>query len=268
VFSFLKIEKTNFSIPTLKLADICYISKGMVANADEKKAKSAFKLQDLLSNTKDQDHSKPFVEGKDINKWLPTSHKWFEWNTDRSPALLSRPTFPELYEQNEKIMLTMVGAYRGVIDTNRLYSNHSLFLCLLWKDLKGVRNKSIQKVTKYGDEKPKRPDLPLRNNLEENSQRFNLKYLLGIINSSLANHYLKATRRNNVSLYPDDWKQLPIADISLEKQKPIIKLVEKTLTIKGKNVKADVTEIEKKIDKLVYELYGLTEEEIKIIEGK
>jgi hypothetical protein len=38
----------------------------------------------------------------------------------------------------------------------------------------------------------------------------------------------------------------------------LINKSKKILTIKSKNVKADVTEIEKKIDEIVYELYGLT----------
>lgn len=36
---------------------------------------------------------------------------------------------------------------------------------------------------------------------------------------------------------------------------------------KNQNPKSDTTEIEYEIDKLVYELYGLTDEEIAIIEN-
>lgn len=34
------------------------------------------------------------------------------------------------------------------------------------------------------------------------------------------------------------------------------------------NLQADTSKLEGKIDQLVYELYGLTEEEIKIVEGE
>ncbi len=40
------------------------------------------------------------------------------------------------------------------------------------------------------------------------------------------------------------------------------------LKTKKSNPQADTTELEREIDLLVYQLYGLTEEEIKIIEGK
>jgi hypothetical protein len=59
-------------------------------------------------------------------------------------------------------------------------------------------------------------------------------------------------------------KELPIPNISLENQQPIITLVEQILQSKEQNT--DTTALEKEIDKLVYELYGLTEEEIRIIE--
>ncbi len=44
-------------------------------------------------------------------------------------------------------------------------------------------------------------------------------------------------------------------------------LVDKILAAKKDNPQADVTALEKEIDQLVYKLYDLTEEEIRIIEG-
>jgi len=44
-------------------------------------------------------------------------------------------------------------------------------------------------------------------------------------------------------------------------------LVDQILSAKKQNPEADTSKLEKEIDKLVYKLYNLTEEEIKIIEG-
>jgi hypothetical protein len=41
----------------------------------------------------------------------------------------------------------------------------------------------------------------------------------------------------------------------------------KILIAKKSDPKPDTTALEKEIDQLVYQLYGLTEEEIKIVEG-
>jgi hypothetical protein len=46
------------------------------------------------------------------------------------------------------------------------------------------------------------------------------------------------------------------------------KLVQKCLDAKKGDPKADTNELEQAINALVYQLYGLTEEEIKIVEGE
>lgn len=68
--------------------------------------------------------------------------------------------------------------------------------------------------------------------------------------------------------------------IPLEKQQPLIKLVDKMLSLNKKlngvgdkktdavdNIKGEINEIDKEIDELVYNLYGITEDEKRIIEG-
>jgi hypothetical protein len=45
-------------------------------------------------------------------------------------------------------------------------------------------------------------------------------------------------------------------------------LVERILAAKRANPQADTSELEREIDQLVYRLYGLTEEEIRIVEGR
>jgi adenine-specific DNA-methyltransferase len=69
-------------------------------------------------------------------------------------------------------------------------------------------------------------------------------------------------------------KQLPIKKSTKIGQKPFIDLVNKILEItKSDNYlentvkQAKVKEYEKQIDQLVYKLYGLTSEEIKIVEN-
>ena len=52
-----------------------------------------------------------------------------------------------------------------------------------------------------------------------------------------------------------------------KQSKLITSLVDEILTAKKGDRNADTSELEKAIDDLVYQLYGLTEEEIKIVEG-
>lgn len=58
---------------------------------------------------------------------------------------------------------------------------------------------------------------------------------------------------------------LQIKEIFEKDQKPYIKLVDEILKAKRKST--DTSKLEKEIDELVYTLYGITEEEKKIIEA-
>jgi len=58
-----------------------------------------------------------------------------------------------------------------------------------------------------------------------------------------------------------------IPEISQVKQKPFVELVHEILAVKKKDPKTDTTELETKIDQMVYKLYDLTPDEIAIVEG-
>ena len=263
-------EDTNFQqflVPTVTLDKICYITKGMVVHAHERKAQGEFELRDLVSDTKDELHPTPFVEGKHLERWLPATNKWLEWGTRRAPDLFSRPTFPELYEVDEKILVQRSPGPdpKACYDGFRLHFTESSVGVLLWQSLSGVHNRSVKKQTRYRDERPLRPDLPQREELEKTSRRFAVKFLLGVMNAIVARDFLRANRRSNIHLYPDDWKKLPIPDVTHEQQTPIIDLVDQILTAKHADPDADVSALEAEIDQLVYELYELTPEEIGMV---
>ena len=134
-----------------------------------------------------------------------------------------------------------------------------------WHSLSGVRNRSLKKSARYHNEKPPRPDLPKREELEKTSRRFAVKFLLAVMNSTAAHNFLRANRRSNIHLYPNDWKQLPIPDISSEQQSPVIKLVNDILTSMRADRTTNVVTIEAEIDARVAHLYNLTEEEYALV---
>lgn len=94
---------------------------------------------------------------------------------------------------------------------------------------------------------------------------FPAKYLLGILNSKLINWFFRRFSTNsNVNGY--EVEQFPIPEANSAQQQLIIDLVETILTKKKQNPQADTSVEENAIDKLVYQLYGLTEVEISLIE--
>jgi len=103
------------------------------------------------------------------------------------------------------------------------------------------------------------------------TDRFNHKYLVGLLNSKLIAFWLRNKGKmqgSNYQLDKEPLLQIPIPDISISQQKPIISLVDKILSKKKSDSKVDTTELEKAIDKLVYEIYGLSDEEITFIDEK
>ncbi|EAL4294595.1 restriction endonuclease [Campylobacter coli] len=102
----------------------------------------------------------------------------------------------------------------------------------------------------------------------------NLKYLIANLNSSISKFWIK----NNAATLGDGIygakiyiEKLPIPKINSKNQKlvdELINLVDEILKAKEQNKNASTQELENKINSLVYKLYNLTEEEIKIIEGK
>ena len=122
----------------------------------------------------------------------------------------------------------------------------------------------------------------LANIITKDSSGYDLKYLLGCFNSTLLNFWYKA-HFPNVNINPSDFRQLPIRRINFHnsdekaKHDAVVTKVESMLEAKKQLAKAqtdkDKTYYENKcasldsqIDRLVYDLYGLTAEEIAIVE--
>lgn len=98
-----------------------------------------------------------------------------------------------------------------------------------------------------------------------NDVHASLRYLLGILDSTLIN-YLFATRFLNLAIKAEYLKQLRIPIPSAVILKQLESLVSKVLELKKVNIEADTTSLEYQIDFLVYHLYGLTYDEVLIVD--
>lgn len=103
------------------------------------------------------------------------------------------------------------------------------------------------------------------------TKKLNIKYLLAILNSKLIEFYLHKTASLKQGGYYSYSSAvidaLPLA-LNFENQETVIKKVDEIIEAKKQNPNADTSKLECQIDKLVYQLYGLTDEEIRIVEGK
>ena len=228
------------------LGDFCYISKGMVVNAHENIEKGAFKKEDLISLHFDDVHSRKYLEAKDIDKYQVRRVRYLEWNTERCPDKLSRPTFRELYDR-PKLIMNCLGTINVTIDIKEHFlHNHSIYCAILWKDLKGVNNKSIsssiKKFCKHN-----------RADMETLSGNVDLYYLLGILNSSMANQLLADQRGGDYHIYPEHIRNLPIPVPQRDAQNAIGVIAKEILLRREENI--DYSELEEQLNGLVAVLY-------------
>jgi len=99
--------------------------------------------------------------------------------------------------------------------------------------------------------------------------RWNLKFLTGILNSILVAFWLKNKGKmqgNNYQIDKEPLMNIPLPQISITLQEPIIDLVDKIIAAKAADHNADTSADEHKIDLLVYHLYGLSFDEAKVID--
>ena len=99
-----------------------------------------------------------------------------------------------------------------------------------------------------------------------------LKHFVGLLNSKLMTFYYREISQEAgrvlAEVKPTRLRALPIAMGTEEQRKTLTEMVEKIMAEKNSNPEADTSALEGQIDALVYELYGLTEEEIAIVEGR
>ena len=98
-----------------------------------------------------------------------------------------------------------------------------------------------------------------------------IKYLCAMLNAKLVRWFLQKTAPTS-GMGTLRWKKvyvetIPIPRIPAIEQRPFIRLVDRILTTKAADPSADTREQEAEIDRLVYQLYGLTAAEIKVIEN-
>ncbi|MEX2536354.1 MAG: N-6 DNA methylase [Trueperaceae bacterium] len=215
---------------TIALEQICYVSYGVRLNSDERRFKGLFTKEDLISPFKDASHPKPYVEGKDIDAFEPTSIKYVEYGSGlRAPLQVSRPTFPALYDRPKLVAQRSVSSNQidvaqvllddGTWQEDFLITNESGIILMPWNALAGVSNRSLPALNNK-----------VRQTGEQTSSRFSLAYITGVLNTSTVSDHLRATRRHKIHVFPDDFKAIPIPDVSEREQAPV---AERALTLHG-----------------------------------
>ncbi|SEA95003.1 Eco57I restriction-modification methylase [Flavobacterium gillisiae] len=189
----------------------------------------------FISDKPITEFSKPLVRGRNFNKYsiqFENDPKYVEYKRE----LLHRAREERLFIEPRKILIRQTGdRIISTIDENKLYAWKSVFVLL------------------------------------SNENIFHLNYLLALINSKIINFFYQKlvgeAGRTFAQVKGVNLALIPIKKISISNQQPFIERVNEILLLKSENPQADTSDLEAAIDTMVYELYGLSEEEIKIVEG-
>ncbi|MBU1422668.1 MAG: N-6 DNA methylase [Bacteroidetes bacterium] len=251
-----RINLTNEKIKILKkieqnclqVYDICSVNYGL-------RPVSTIEGQDKYTFIKKENSKKKYkiyFEGKDMGYWLVKNYSYLDYR----PNVMYNPMFPELFE-NEKLVglctLSNIEKLRFVYDDTGMYCNHSVGILTLWHKLEGIEYTTIKRT--------------ITKEKIETSKQFSYQYLQAILNSRMIKFYVNELLYDGTHFYPNHMKILPIKKIQKSEQKPFIDIVDKILEAKKKGPTANTTALEREIDEMVYKLYGLTPEEIEIVES-
>lgn len=101
--------------------------------------------------------------------------------------------------------------------------------------------------------------------MEHKSKEISLLYILGIMNSKYSSVLLADQRSGDYHIYPEHLRNIPIPLVSTEIQEKVSDIVEELLQLPSESVSFGKRFSD--LNKIVYQLYGLTEEEIAVVEA-
>ena len=222
---------------------------------------------EALSNGIDKELLHPLCHGRDIERYAVRSR-------ERRILYLNNSVNIETYPNTE----TWLAAFKDALSKRREAKNGAIqWYSLQWPRVKSeldlkekilvqnTRNEALKtRICAVLDDKSVYGSQGV-NFIIPNDVHASLRYLLGILDSTLIN-YLFATKFLNLAIKAEYLKQLRMPIPSAAIQKQLESLVSRVLELKKVNIEADTTSLENQIDFLVYHLYGLTYDEVLIVD--
>jgi len=208
---------------------------------------------------------KPLLKGKDIKRFYPNnSGEWIIF-TRRGVDVEKYPAIKKYLLKSKNELEPGIGRKKGTYKWFEIQDNTAFYKefekeKLIWTRLSNINSFAISTNMEYS--------------LDSTSFATgrNLKYYCAILNSKAVYFYFKLGSviwgKDGIKWFGDFFDNIPIPIIPETKQKPFIKLVDKIIELKKADLKADTTEIENKINSMVYQLYDLTPAEIQIVESE
>jgi hypothetical protein len=225
----------HLAIDSIPLCSIVYIGTGVEAQSKETfdpvvsgRRQKLFTLEEVFlspsNNTgRPTDYTDDGVLGNDVDRYFLRRKRYVAY--DKYRPRMRRPRHIALFRTAEKLLLGETSG--GYYDRAGLFANHSVQVVVPWHALEqdgAVEEKGIKTVLRES-----RQIAGIENDLAPVAVLFDLRYLLGIINSQFIREYLAANRLEGTRegrIYPDVWKRFPIKVASAERQQQVASLVD------------------------------------------
>lgn len=221
-----------------KLDDVAKITQGtkpfQKGKGNPKQDSQIMAEKPYVQTFKKDDSFRPLLRGSLINKYT------INWDSNYYISLgdwLAEPRYSADYDAQQKIVVRQTGSSLiATLDSNQFVIRDNLY--------------SI---------------ISLNKNYPES-------ILLGCLNSKLLNWYYQNVINNEVGEALAQVKRGHLAILPIPKFNRVIfeklnLIVQRAIETKEKNSSTEISNLENQIDHLVYQLYGLTEEEIAIVES-
>lgn len=225
----------HFTEGTLPLCAIVYIGTGVEAQSKESfdpvvdgRRQKLFTLDDVFlppspGSSRPADYTEDGVLGDDVDRYYLRRTRYIAY--EKYLPSMRRRRHIALFRTPEKLLLGETSG--GYYDRSGLFANHSVQVVVSWKALEvagAIEEKGIKTVLRESRQIAGIPD-----SLSPVAELFDLRYLLGVINSRFIRQYLAANKLEGTRegrIYPDVWKRLPIKVTSTERQQQIAALVD------------------------------------------
>ncbi len=217
------------------LGKLCTINQGLRTGDNDK----------YLGATAQNDKWKPAAGGKHIGRYEPIPCEIFVFY---EPSLLDAPRKPKIFLSKEKIVVQEI---RNIALPRRIVAtlDRNQTFCLQSTNVINLR-----------------PECP-----------YDIRYLLGVLNSNAANVFFRFSFPGNNHIPSNQLAKIPVPKADDQKHSRLVSLVREMLSTQEQLtspqtphrhtfLQGQAAAIDRQIDRLVYDLYGLTDAEIKIVE--
>lgn len=258
-----KIEKDSITIINTGTINVY---RGVTTGFNPAFIIDEYKRKELISEDKaNKDIIKPMLQGRNIRKWVYNETSDFIIFTRRGIDIKKYPSIKKHLEAFKQQLEPGIGRKPGTYNWYEIQDNTAYYP--EFEKEKIIWGLTSDKWTfAYDNDRNYLPS----NGYILTSKEIPIKYLLALMNSKLMEFYFGfigiMTAGGAFTLKYETVVEFPIKLISESKQKPFILHVNQILTAKKANPKADTSGFEKQIDEMVYKLYELTYDEVKVID--